>query len=215
MVDNEENKKGKRKKKGEGVSSLAQTTFDLPASSLELPILSLQRRRTSLSLSRSPLPLRLHPSLSLASLSPPDVLLFLLDRRRNRRALDAAARWRNRGGKMLQVSTDWGNMAAARTGGRTARRRAGSNFSRRRGRTRLHGRAAASGSPPALLPVSTRSLSLRRALFLLRTPSLSVFPAVSYRGHPRMAPALLDFDESDAKSTTSGRHGSKADAIPI
>ena len=33
--------------------------------------------------------------------------------------------------------------------------------------------------------------------------------------HPRMAPALLDFDESDAKSTTFGRHGSKADAIPI
>ena len=50
MVDNEEKQKGKRKKKGEGVSSLAQTTFDLPASSLELPILSLQRRRTSLSL---------------------------------------------------------------------------------------------------------------------------------------------------------------------
>jgi len=119
---------------------------------------------------------------------------------------------------MLQVSADWGNMAAARTGGRTARRRAGSNFSRRRGRTRPHGRAAASGSPPALLLVNlprARSLSLRRALFLLRTPSLSVFPAVSYRGHPRMAPALLDFDESDAKSTTSGRHGSKADAIPI
>ena len=133
---------------------------------------------------------------------------------------------------MLQVSADWGNMAAARTGGRTARRRAGSNFSRRRGRTRPHGRAAASGSPPALLLVNllrarslslrralfllrARSLSLRRALFLLRTPSLSVFPAVSNRGHPRMAPALLDFDESDAKSTTSGRHGSKADAIPI
>ena len=51
---------------------------------------------------------------------------------------------------MLQVSADWGNMAAARTGGRTARRRAGSNFSRRRGRTRPHGRAAASCSPPAL-----------------------------------------------------------------
>jgi len=121
---------------------------------------------------------------------------------------------------MLQVSVDWGNMAAARTGGRTARLRAGSNFSRRCGRTRLHGRAAASGSPPALLLVNllhahSLSLSLRRALFLLRTPSLSVFPAVSYRGHPRMAPALLDFDESDAKSTTSGCHGSKADAIPI
>ena len=84
---------------------------------------------------------------------------------------------------MLQVSADWGNMAAARTGGRTARRQAGSNFSRRRGRTCQHGRAAASGSPPALLPVSTRSLSLRRALFLPRNPSLSVFPAVSNPSH--------------------------------
>jgi len=158
---------------------------------------------------------------------------------------------------MLQVSADWGNMAAARTGGRTARRQAGSNFSRRRGRTRLHGRAAASGSPPALLLVNllhARSLSLSPsgALCFSCTPLLSQFsppfpilltrfpaaqnrglpirrvvcygvtfpvlspvPAFSYRGHPRMAPALLDFDESDAKSMTSGRHGSKADAIPI
>ena len=47
-------------------------------------------------------------------------------------------------------------------------------------------------------------------------PVLSPAPAFSYRGHPRMAPVLLDFDESDAKSTTtSGRHGSKAVAIPI
>ena len=169
--------KGKRKEKEQEV------VWPSPPGSPYTPLcllLHLQRRRTSLSLSRSPLPLRLHPSLSLASLSPPDVLLFLLDRRRNRRALYAAARWRNRGGKMLQVSTDWGNMAAARTGGRTARRRAGSNFSRRRGRTRPHGRAAASGSPPALLPVNllhARSLSLSPsgALCFSCAPLLSQF----------------------------------------
>ena len=54
---------------------------------------------------------------------------------------------------MLQASADWGKtaaarrrplLAAARTGGRTARRRSVGNFSRRRGR------AAASCSPPAL-----------------------------------------------------------------
>ena len=134
---------------------------------------------------------------------------------------------------MLQVSADWGNMAAACTGGRTARRRAGSNFSRRRGRTRPHGRAAASGSPPALLLVNllrARSLSPSGVLCFSCAPLLSQFsppnlprarcfparlhfpvlspaPAFSYRGHPRMAPALLDFDESDAKSTTSGQIG--------
>ena len=70
-------------------------------------------------------------------------------------ALDAAHRWRkrNRGGGMLQASADWGKtaparrrplLAAARTGGRTARRRSVGNFSCRRGR------AAASCSPPAL-----------------------------------------------------------------
>jgi hypothetical protein len=72
----------------------------------------------------------------------------------------------------LQVSADWGNMAAARTGGRTARRRAGNNFSHRRGRTRPHGRVAASGSPLALLLVNrlhARSLSL--------PPARSVSPA--------------------------------------
>ena len=159
--------------KGEGASSLAQPTRQPIYPSPLTFLLHLSNSQSSLSsaaapLSHSPLPLHLRPSLSLASLSPPDVLLFLLDRRRNRRALDAAARWRNRGGKMLQVSADWGNMAAARTGGRTARRRAGSNFSRRCGRTRLHGRAAASGSPPALLLVN-----------LLRARSLSLPPACS------------------------------------
>jgi hypothetical protein len=39
-------------------------------------------------------------------------------RQRNITVLDAAAQWRNRGGRMLQANTDWGKMTAGLGGGR-------------------------------------------------------------------------------------------------
>jgi hypothetical protein len=94
---------------------------------------------------------------------------------------------------MLQVSADWGNVAAARTGSHTAQRGVGGNFSRRRGRTCRHRRTAASGSPPTLLltnesPARPRSLPPSGALYFSRVlcfsrALLSVFAAVSNPSH--------------------------------
>ena len=85
---------------------------------------------------------------------------------------------------MLQASADWGKtaaarrrplLAAARTGGRTARRRSVGNFSRRRGR------AAASCSPPALptgveSPVRPLSCSSRAPTRRLALPPRRLAP---------------------------------------
>ena len=72
-----------------------------------------------------------------------------------------------------------GKMAAARTGGRTARQRAGGNFSRRRRRTRRHGRAAASCSPLALLLTGVES------------PARPLSPALPLTGVESKASRLL------------------------
>jgi hypothetical protein len=97
---------------------------------------------------------RLHPSRSLPSHSASASTHLSLSL--------SLSRWRkrNRGSGMLQASTDWGKMAmarrrpllaTARTGGHTARRWPVSNFSRQLRR------AAASGSPPALLLTAAES----------------------------------------------------------
>jgi hypothetical protein len=106
----------------------------------------------------------------------------------------------------------------------------GSDFSWRRGRMHPRGRGVASGSSPAL-PLAGRSASPARsslrALFLprvsLRTPISPVrplfsppfllcFPAAQSRT-PVWRPPRTIRRESDAKSTTSGHHGHKADDI--
>ena len=126
----------------------------------------------------------------------------------------AARRWRNRadGGEETAESS-----RQRRGEGRIKRNRRGDGGIEGGKAVELQRFATLLCSPPSPLSARFRLISRARDAFprACTFPVLSPAPAFSYRGHPRMAPSLLDFDESDAKSTTFGRHGSKADAIPI
>lgn len=141
----------------------------LHASSLELLILSPALQHLSL-------------VLHYRSISAPHCLLLpylqmrcsACLRQRNRTVLDAAAQWRNRGGRMLQANTDWGKMTAGLGGGRATTLLVGA------------GERIGTGELWLLVPLPltgvrisgapSLSLYLLRVLFLPCASSLSVSP---------------------------------------
>lgn len=131
----------------------------LHASSLELLILSPALQHLSL-------------VLHYRSISAPHCLLLpylqmrcsACLRQRNRTVLDAAAQWRNRGGRMLQANTDWGKMTAGLGGGRAATLLVGS------------GERIGTGELWLLVPLPLTGVRISGAPSLSLSPACSVSP---------------------------------------